>query len=117
MMHKWLTFGKFHSHSFFDRYRNLADGEEKAQNFPDCARLFNDCKAAEKYNSPHADLEQVADEEQFEEAETEQNEENSEDDNNMTTAPTTTTGSNDITKVELRTLSPLMNRFIMRRRN
>lgn len=40
----------FCSRNFFERYRNLDENASKPERFSDCARMFNDCKDAEKYN-------------------------------------------------------------------
>lgn len=41
----------FISRNFFEQYRNVEGIHEKPQKFGDCARMFNDCKDAEKYNN------------------------------------------------------------------
>lgn len=61
------------SRSLFDRYRDLSDGNIQPQLFSDCARIFNDCKAAEKYNNIEQDYTNFAetenDEDNYEEIE------------------------------------------------
>lgn len=37
--------------NFFERYRISDENAVKPQKFSDCAKMFNDCKEAEKYNN------------------------------------------------------------------
>lgn len=41
----------------------MSNGDEIPTKFPDCARIFNDCKAAEKYNAIDQDYKEHGDEE------------------------------------------------------
>lgn len=43
--------------NFFERYRISDDNVVKPQKFTDCAKIFNDCKDAEKYNNIEEDEE------------------------------------------------------------
>lgn len=41
--------------NFFERYRLSDQNAVKPQKFTDCAKIFNDCKEAEKYNNIQED--------------------------------------------------------------
>lgn len=48
--------------NFFEQYRNVDDvNTVTPQKFTDCARMFNDCADAEKYNNPEDDDEESLD--------------------------------------------------------
>lgn len=46
------------SRNFFERYRTLDENASKPEKFSDCAKMYNDCKDAEKYNNTDDDDEQ-----------------------------------------------------------
>lgn len=45
----------FFSRNFFERYRDLDGDVPKPEKFTDCAKVYNDCKDAEKYNNVNDD--------------------------------------------------------------
>lgn len=47
--------------NFFERYRVLDENVAKPQKFSECAKVFNDCKDAEKYNDLEDDVDADAD--------------------------------------------------------
>lgn len=108
----------FFSHNMFDRYRNLDANEKQANSFADCARVFNDCKEAEKYNENHDDDNMNEDKE---EQEAEDNVDDEEDTNTTESDAangsdaTETSQTNDIAENEARAHTRSVGRFILRR--
>lgn len=105
----------------FDRYRNLGDKKDQANSFADCARLFNDCKAAEKYNEDNNDEDQD-DDDHNSEMDEEEDGTNGAEDTNVTESNLESgfdSAQNDqnknIPRSETKVHSRSVGRFILRR--
>lgn len=86
-----MTSQKIHisRRNFFERYRTLDDSIEQPQRFSDCAKVYNECEDAERYDNVEQEEEQ-----QKINSESERNEEDIAT-TTPSTVPTTTTESND----------------------
>lgn len=93
--------------------------EERANTFADCERLFNDCEAAERYNTPHGEEEEEEKEE--EQIDEEQHDDNhTEDESDNATEPATTTekeADDSLSNEDKLNHARPMRRFILRSRN
>jgi hypothetical protein len=105
----------------FDRYRNLDVNQDQANSFADCARLFNDCKAAEKYNENNDDEVQDDEDHNIDMGEEEDSTNGAEDTNatesNLESgSDSTQNGQNhDFSRSETKVHSRSVERFILRR--
>lgn len=109
--------------NFFERYRTLDENTSKPEKFSDCAKMYNDCKDAEKYNNTNDDDDEEEVEQKEKETEMKETESHSDKNENSSENTSENSSSNEPDENEGAGDSPVaasddsINNVVRRKRN